>query len=50
MKIIVRGILQKLLKYWTIRRSDVQPTLKCLLYVPNIGPFWQYIVCTAELA
>jgi hypothetical protein len=26
------------------------PTLKLLLYVPNIGQFWQYIVCTAELA
>ena len=25
-------------------------TLKLLLYVPNIGQFWQYIVCTAELA
>ena len=25
-------------------------TLKLILYVPNIGQFWQYIVCTAELA
>ena len=26
MKIIVRGILQKLLKYWTIRRQDDRPS------------------------
>ena len=26
MKIIVRGILQKLLKYWTIRRRDDRPS------------------------
>ena len=26
MKIIVRGILQKLLKYWTIRRRDDYPS------------------------
>ena len=25
-------------------------TLKLLLYVPDIGQFWQYIVCTAKLA
>ena len=25
-------------------------TLKLLLYVLDIGQFWQYIVCTAELA
>ena len=26
MKIIVRGILKKLLKYWTIRRRDDRPS------------------------
>ena len=26
MKIIVKGILQKLLKYWTIRRWDDRPS------------------------
>ena len=25
-------------------------TLKLLFYVPDIGQFWQYIVCTAKLA
>ena len=26
MKIIVRGILQKLMKYWTIRQRDYRPS------------------------
>ena len=34
MKIIVRGILQKILKYWTIRPSDncpINPATQCII-------------------
>jgi hypothetical protein len=49
MKIIVRGILQKLLKYWTIRRRDDRPsnpvTQRIILeidwfYIENFGQIW----------
>ena len=31
-------------------KEQILLTLKPLLYAPDIGQFWQYIVCTAELA
>ena len=31
-------------------KEKILLTLKLLLYTPDIGQFWQYIVCSAELA
>ena len=30
-------------------KEKILLTLKLLLYTPDIGQFWQYIVCTAKL-
>ena len=35
---------------WISHQSNNVTTLKLLLYVPDIRQFWQYILCTDELA